>query len=354
MDTRLGIYALMLTVTVSCTDERMIEETQSSPIRLSVVSDREVSRAYLYEDDLKNEQEFGFDAYLMDGDNTSYLENAWVYYFNGWYFRDKTYQGKLLDYYWPNDHRVNFVAYMPYDLNKSVVAGFDFTNESGVTFDCTLPGTSGNDRTIDDTKYNARTVKHEFVYAYRHDCQKGETDKDPVKLRFVHPFAAIKFKLSQSHRNLTIHSITLNSVYNTGTYTNGADTYDSYKTGQYTLTHEYWSTDNIEPGTLKVDYDKTVPTEINYYSLIGGPYLVIPQSLENVTLSVNYSWDTADGEDTTPATIATTDIPAWQPGMIYTYTLNLGDNKEEILFKATVEPWTKGEDEGYENQYEVK
>ena len=38
----------------------------------------------------------------------------------------------------------------------------------------------------------------------------------------------------------------------------------------------------------------------------------------------------------------------------YTYMLNLGDNKEEILFKAMIEPWEKGEDEEYENQYEVK
>ena len=361
MNARLGVYVLMLTALASCSDDRMVVEgSQPSPIRLSVISDKVVSRAYLYDDDLKNEQEFGLDAYLIDGKNTSYLDNAWVYYFNGWYFRDKTYQGKLLDYYWPNDHRVNFVAYMPYDLNKSVIADFDFTNESGVSFDCTLSGTSGSDRIIDDTKDNQRTVKHEFVYAYRHDCQKGEADKDPVKLRFVHPFAAVKFRLSQSHRNLTIHYITLSGVYNSGIYTNGEDTYDNYKTGQSTLTYKYWNTDNVEPGTLKVDYDKTVPTEINYYSLIGGPYLVIPQSLEDVKLSVCYSWnkgnvnENINHETTTPISISTSDVPAWHPGMIYTYTLNLGDNKEEILFKAMVEPWAKGEDEGYENQYEVK
>ena len=353
MKTRIGIYMLLLAGMVACSDERMPEETQPSPIRLSVVSDKEVSgRAYLYGDDLQKEKEFGLNAYLIDGNDTPYLENTWVYYFNGWYFRDQTYQGKLLDYYWPNDHRVNFVAYMPYDLNESVVTDFDFTNAGGVTFDCTLPDTSGNDRTIDDTKGNNRTIKHEFVYAYRHDCQKGETDKDPVKLRFVHPFAAIKFKLSQSHRNLTIHSITLSGVHNSGTYTNGADTYDNYKTDQSALTYASWNASTS--GNLTVNYEKTVPEDINYYSLIGGPYLVIPQSLEDVKLSVNYSWDTATKQNTAETAIATTEIPAWQPGMIYTYTLNLGDNKEEILFQATVEPWTKGEDEGYENQYDVK
>ena len=82
--------------------------------------------------------------------------------------------------------------------------------------------------------------------------------------------------------------------------------------------------------------------------------MVIPQALTNVKLSVNYSWDIISEKNTNPISIVTSEIPAWQPGMVYTYTLNLGDNKEEILFKATVEPWTKGEDEGYENQYDVK
>lgn len=346
---KIVVYILTLITAFSCSPEQIPDDTDLAPIRLSVVADGVVSRAYMYDDDLTKEQEFGLNAYLIDGNNTLYLENAWVYYFNGWHFRDQNYQGKLLDYYWPNDHNVNFVAYMPYNMNKSVVDINDlgFTNERGFTFNCDL-ATSDNDRIIDDTKDNTRTIKHEFVYAYRHNAQKG----DIVKLRFVHPFAAVKFQLSQSHRDLTIHSITLSGLNNAGTYTNAADTYDNYKTGQNTLTYDTWTSRNS--GTMKIDYEKSVPEDINYYSLIGGPYLVIPQALTNVKLSVNYSWDIISEKNTNPISIVTSEIPAWQPGMVYTYTLNLGDNKEEILFKATVEPWTKGEDEGYENQYNVK
>ena len=359
MRTEFGIYILLLMMLSACTERQMPEGESLSPIRLSVVADGEVtSRAYLYDgtDGMVAEKQFALNAYLIDGSDTPYITNAWVYYEEGWRFRDETYQGKLLDYYWPNDHRVNFLAYMPYDWNKSVVNKNDlsFTNSGGVSFGCTLPGTTGNNRTIDDTKDNDREIKHEFVYAYRHDCQKGETDKDPVKLRFVHPFAAIKFELMQSHRNLTVHSITLSGVHNSSTYTHAEDTYDKYKENQNTLTHAAWDMQGKTAGNVTVNYEKTVPTDINYYSLIGGPYLVIPQSLTGVTLTVKYSWDTVNQGTSTPRNIATAEITSWEPGMLYTYTLDLGDNKEEILFQASVEAWTKGEDEGYENHIEVK
>lgn len=359
MGTRTLIYTLLLTVVVACSEEQLPGNEGISPIRLSVVSSGAMSsRAHLYEgtSDIVAEKQFALDAFLIDGNNTRYLENTWVYYFDAWRFRDKTYQGKLLDYYWPNDHRVNFLAYMPYDLDKTFItgSGISFTDEAGVRIDCSLPGTSGNKRVVNDTNETERAAEngiHEFVYALRKNCWKGEKDKDPVNLHFVHPFAAIRFRLSQSHRDLTIHSITLNGVYNKGTYTNEDDTYDNYLSNQSGLTYEKWQTGDA--GSLTLNYEKKVPHDINYYSLIGGPYLVIPQALDNVTLSVNYSWNTTSKGNTAAVKLATIEIPVWYPGMIYTYTLDLGDNKEEILFKATVEPWTKGEDEGYEHEYEV-
>ena len=350
MNRKIVVYILALITLLSCSQGQIPEDTWLSPIRLAVVTGEAVSRAYMYDDDLSKEQEFGLNAYLMDGADTKYLDGTWVFYAgNGWYFRDQTYQGKLLDYYWPNDHSVNFVAYMPYQMDKSVVTDFGFTDDGGVAFDCDL-ATSGSNRTVDDKKNNTREIKHEFVYAYRHDC---DADDGVVNLRFVHPLAAVKFKLSQSHRNLTIHSITLSGLSNRGTYTNENDTYANYLSDQDALTYTFW-TPNSTKGSMTIEYEKSVPTDINYYSLIGGPYLVIPQELTGVELSLNYSWDDVSKKDTEPKAIIAAGIEAWQPGMIYTYTLNLGDNKEEILFKATVEPWTKGEDEGYENQYDVK
>lgn len=352
---RVIINILAIIALLACTPIES-NETGLKPIRLSVVTGEVESRAYLYGSDLTKEKEFGFNAYLIDGNNTEYLNHTLVSYLNGgWYFRDQVYdQGKLLDYYWPNDHNVNFLAYMPYDMTKSVVNDFSFTDDRGISFNCDL-STSENNRTIDDTKNNTRTIKHEFVYAYRHDCERSESGEDVVHLRFVHPMAAIKFKLSQSHRDLKIHSITLSGLHNAGSYTNAEDTYENYwmtQKNQDALTYNHWTPS--KEGSMTIKYEKSVPTDINYYSLIGGPYLVIPQSLEGVELTLNYSWDTNQKINTTPTAITTEEIPAWQPGKVYTYTLNLGDNREEILFKATVEDWEKGEDDGYENQYDVK
>lgn len=366
MGTRTGIiYAVLLAVMSGCVDEqRMPEAVQPWPIRLSVVSgDAISSRAHLYEDidAMKAEASFGLDAYLEDGSNSLYLDSVWVIHNQGWYFRDRE-QERLLDYYWPNDHLTNFVAFMPYDLSKSVMKDSEikFVNDE-VTFRCTLPGTTGVDRVIGDKNEEQRKAEHaihELVYACRKDCRKGEGNTDAVKLRFVHPFAAVKFNLSQSHRNLAIHSIILSGVHNTGTYANGNDTYDTYSTNQDALQYDTWNFDGYTSGNFTVNYEKTVPEDINYYSLIGGPYVVIPQDLSNITLSVNYTWDKGGDEKvsgtTPPVNLEQGDITAWQPGKIYTYTLDMGDNKEEILFRATVEEWTKGEDEGYENEFEVK
>ena len=49
--------------------------------------------------------------------------------------------------------------------------------------------------------------------------------------------------------------------------------------------------------------------------------------------------------------IKSTDITEWVSGRKYTYILNLGDNKEEILFQVKVDPWDKIE---YENEIEIE
>ena len=160
----------------------------------------------------------------------------------------------------------------------------------------------------------------------------------------------IKFRLAQSHRDLTIHSITLHNLGFKGSFACTDDTYETET--QVYLTNGNWT--NLKKSDYTIQFDKTVPKDINYTSQIGGPYMVIPQNLSDVTLSINYTWDTANKQQTTPVHISSDEIvPAWLPGKIYTYYLNLGDNKEEVLFMVTVENWVKGEDNDYENNYEV-
>ena len=70
----------------------------------------------------------------------------------------------------------------------------------------------------------------------------------------------------------------------------------------------------------------------------------------DVTITINYTWDDGTDQDEDNDTkeftrsITTNSITSWIAGNKYTYILDLGDNKEEILFKVKVEPWVSGGD----------
>lgn len=337
---------------LSCSKSEDVPTAQDNAIKVEVADMQSPqTRALLLntKDDVKGQGEFALNAYLTDSDD-EYFENAWVYYYipddasPQWRFRDVENQDNLVNFYWPNDSNVNFVAYMPRDINKcaATIDNISYTSQYGMQFTATLP-TEITDITPADRV--AENNKLEFVYACSLNRGKDVGD-GTVKLRFVHPFAMVKFRLTQSHRDLTIHSITLHNLGYKGSFACDNDTYTTETSGNWT---------NLNYSNYTIQLDKKVPEDINYTSQIGGPYMVIPQNLSDVTLSINYTWDTANNVTTTPVHISSNEVvPAWLPGKIYTYHLNLGDNKEEVLFKVTVEEWVKGEENGYENNYEVK
>lgn len=355
------MFALLGVGIISCTKSEDTSAMQKKEIQVEIADMQSLhTRALLFNDleDIKEQGEFALNAYLTKNGG-EYFTNAWVYYFipdDGaarWRFRDVVNQDNLVNFYWPNDSNVNFVAYMPRVLGKSAcdVDNISYSANSGVCFSAELP------TTIDDTtpeKRKEENAKQEFVYATR--LNQGR-DGGAVQLRFVHPFAAIKFRLQQSHRDLTINSITLHGLKHSGTFSSTDDTYAKYDNvtnlGQDYLTSENWNVTSSNEDKLVINLNKRVPDDVNYQSQIGGPYIVIPQGLSNVKLSVNYTWNdkTVESDE---FNISTSAIGTWQPGKIYTYILDLGDNKEEILFKVVVEKWDKGEDDGYENNYEVK
>lgn len=351
MKKELIYYLFVLLCIFSCSDDEKIGTVSDEVIRIELSDAAITTRAMQFNtyDDIIAEGSFSLDAVLA-GNNRSYIHDSWVYFFNGnWRFRDVVNQGNLIDFYWPNDNDVNFVAFIPRCDANTVVKREDisFNETDGVTFSCELPAVI-NDRT--DAETVAEHSRREFAYACRRDQNK---EGGKVRLHFVHPFAVINFHLFQSHRDLTIHSITLKGLSNSGTYKNTSDTYETYLENQSSLTYSHW----LETGnndTFTVNIEKSIPEELNYDSHIGGPYLVIPQILDDVKLTLNYSWDTVDHGNTAEFAISTESVPAWQPGKSYTYLIDLGDNKEEIIFKVLVEEWDKGEDDDYENSFEVK
>lgn len=346
------IYVLMIGMLgcVACSTEDDVSFSDEK-IQVAVSDALQIdSRAYLFNDSnahrLQDEAEFALDAYIR---NTPYINGAWVsFIFDEWRFQDIQHPGTLFDFFWPSDgSKVDFLAYAPRDLfNKFLGTISDITH--GMSFTCTLPETI--DVSTSD-KLDAVNNKREFIYAYRTGL--GRSDK-PVDLCFVHPFACIRFKLKQGHRDLTVHDIILNDIALQGKYTNTNDTKITYASGQSGLTTTFWNELVRQKLTMKIERD--VPNGIQYGSWMGPSLLVIPQALTGVSLQVKYTWISNTNEykekTTDPFNLPT--ITQWEPGKIYTYTLDLGDNKAEILFNVEVEEWKRGEDDGKENYIEVK
>lgn len=264
-----------------------------------------------------------------------------VWYFeqaDKWWFRDGN---DIYDTYWPKSQNLNFIAYMPWDLtasNSNYITVNEFVYASGPSFVCNLPKVSQN---VDNMQ--------EFIYSYR-----TVLSNELVDLQFVHPFAVVYFKLTQSHRDLTIHSITFENAYNQGTYSNPMDTkIDGFM-------HADWIPEPTGTRGRKIIVEKQIPNDINFDAEIGGPYLVMPQSFEgttdaeDLTIAIEYSWDTYDHEVARVklnAVGTAEDRLGWKSGVKYRYTLDMGDNKEEILFKVLVEKW---DSVSYKNEIDVE
>lgn len=362
---RWPIYILIaLLGAISCSkSDSSLPATQNETIELEVVAMPTAStRSNMLNssDDIIAQGEFALSAYLSPLD-APYFTDAWVYYFvpdDGvarWRFRDVVNQDYLIDFYWP-DGEVDFMAYMPRILTKcaATISDVAFDPATNMTSFNAVAQSEINDRT--EAEREAEHAKQEFVFATNFDQSKNGGS---VKLRFVHPFAAVKFRLHQSHRDLVIHSITLHGLDKEGSFSSVADTFEEYlsgNNGQNYITCSNWTTSNT--GDLIINLEKRVPDDVNYQSQIGGPYMVIPQVLKSsdskdIKISVTYSWN-GNRVQSAQFSLSTSHVTEWMPGNIYTYTLDLGDNKEEILFKVTVEEWVKGEDEGYENNFDVQ
>lgn len=310
----------------------------------------EESRAIIYEDedDFKSEASgggnFTLHAYMkesaetfIDGTRVNYQASSerWRFYSHPNY----------IEYYWPQSGTVNFFAYMPWkgsDRKESITVG-TYASDTGLDITCQMQ----NQTTLDDPD------GQETLIAYTPGKSKADGS---VNMHFVHPFAAVYFRLKQAHRDLTINWIQFDNVHLTGSTTlddaTGAET-------------EIQWTPTGDAGTFQITVDKTIPEDINFDADVGGPYLVMPQSFgkdtdntaDDVTITINYTWDDKqDGTDDTnefTRSITTDEIKAWKAGYKYIYLLNLGDNKEEILFQVKVEPWILPGD-GYKNEIDVE
>lgn len=327
----------------SCSEEIISDDANQISFETSVQDDVNLTRATIFENqnDILNDAPYDkggkgggnltMYAYISNEEAVRFKDRAW--YFNKvWRFYDGK-SNKFHNHYWPN-YSMDFFAYMPWEESekqKMITVGTHTPstdqNPGGLNITCNIP----QPKDLEDTK------GQETIIAYTPNKLKVQ-----VNLHFVHPFAAVSFELKQAHRNLTINWIRFNNVYLTGTTTLNATTDNS--------TQISW-TGTGSTSSFTIPVGKTIPTDINFGAKIGGPYLVMPQSLSEATITINYTWDnqkdaddSVTGDEDTNTNneiyqIKRTLTGNWLAGNKYNYVLNLGDNKEEILFYVEVEPW---------------
>jgi len=294
-------------------------ENQEIKLNANVWNMMEGMRASTY-DNVEALQNAGFKTYVyVDGETTKYIDGSTVSYADSqWSFDD----GK---HYWPASGSLNFFAHSPKDLANTHCT-FDSTpydaseNPDGYSEDsprivCSSLPVAFTKKT-DDTK--------ELIYAYTANQNKAGQGVSGVMMTFKHPFALIKFQLASSHPNITINSITFKAVKN-----NGSCIFDGTGT-TWTLTGD--------AANLVASYSPGVSfSTSSEVQLIGGPFLVIPQSWAG-EIEVNASW-TEWGEEKNKQTLSATVPTDWDPGYSYTYTFTITKFDLIVNISKFTEQW---------------
>ncbi len=330
-------------IACSCTKENMQKEIvqieqSDAPIYFSMPNpETPGTRANIYTPDNLTTHStlggnFSVSAYVS-GTDTKYIDNARVWYFadfTEWTFSEYG-AVKLYNCYWPKSGNLDFFAYMPKkdDLNNSVISDLSYNTADGPSFNCTLPMTNaGQDN------------KHEFIYAVTAgqnmqnqegstvigDVSKGEREEiKAVKLEFKHPFAIVYLKLKRGYR-MTLNEISFNGLKYKGSYKHNSG----------------WDL-NDDNGNLVISIGKRIPQDINYGNVFAGPFLVLPQDLTNIKMGIKgvRANENNSNLDVSDKSISTSEVTKWEAGKAYTYSLDLGDNAEEVLFEIVVEPWDR-------------
>jgi len=214
--------------------------------------------------------------------------------------------------YWPQDEKLDLVAFMPYDAAGTPVApsGISFSPSSGPSFSVSLPSSSAGQDGL-----------HELLYAY--EPGKSRTDDGGrVSLTFRHPFASAVLKLSKAHPGITIHSVTFKDVMTSGTYSHQSQGWSGLGT----------------PSDFTVSVGGTFGDEQASYPLaVSGPFLLLPQQFPaGVKVAVSYTEDgVADTKETTLG------ITGWQPGHAYAYVLTIDTYLKVEIQSMNINNWTK-------------
>lgn len=317
-----GMLLLATGCSIDDTENEQASDISDKDIRINVDVWRVMkgTRATTFDNAEALQTEGSFTCYAYNGGTTTaFIDGATVNWAaSTWSFSD----GKR---YWPATGSLDFFAYMP-ATKPTYISAISYVTAQSPTITCTsLPMTSADQADI-----------KEFVYGLTTGQTKAAQGELGVTMNFVHPFARIDFKLSASHPNITINSITLKTIKNNGTCSFDGTTSTWKLSGDatdfvMTLTGDA-ATFNNNPASAQPigGYAESAHTSI--------PLLMVPQDWEG-EIEVNASWKDW-GDTPVPHTVSTT-IPAitWQPGYSYTYTFTISTDDLTVDVANYTEQW---------------
>jgi len=257
----------------------------------------------------------------IDGYNTTsgvkHLDGNILYEGGQWIFYTDV---KNVHYYWPQNSNLDVMAYSPAKLANTYM---EITTKSIVT--CTgLPMTR---------ETQEGTLLNEFICGYKADCKQSD---GAISITMSRPFAIVNFFLDEAVRSKLI-KIEITGIHNKGVFD---------------VNSKSW-TSTANPSTLLCDVNKEYPTQINNASHLGGPFIVIPQSLRasdtgnEVKLVLTYVSKGNTNETITETTIgqaalasaSDTKIGQWESGKEYNYWISLNGAANEIRMAVTIREW---------------
>lgn len=282
---------------------------------ITVIPTLDDTRATLIPAGDLTDQRIHIDGYLHDTE-TRYLNSNILYDQGAWVFYTDRVKG--VHYYWPQNSTLDILAYSPAKLENTFVSIL-----SSKTIKCTgLP--------LADSLQEGTKLK-EFICGYRYNCPKTG---GAIAMPLQRPFATVNFYLDEAVRS-TLNYITIKGLYSTGIYDVKAGTWSDLETQD----------------DLYCKVGKQYPDSINNASHLGGPYLVIPQSLrvgaaDEVKLVFSYKSAGNAGNTITETALGqaknSTDskVSAWEPGKVYNYWVSLNGAANEIRMKVTIGNWS--------------
>lgn len=300
-----------------CAADDIQTDGDSSEIRFKVTEWQSMSgtRASTQTEGTLTSGSFQVDAYLNETD-TKYIDDLTVSYIDG----DWKYNGK---YFWPESDNLTFVAYRPTDFTYTCISKASptyYNHTVGPSFVCTdLPMTNGGQYTL-----------REFVYAVSEDQNKTNPGSAGVSLAFRHTLAKLMLQVKNTHRKVTINSITFKNLYNNGTMAHVTNPSVWTTTGSLT--------------DLVIVPDPIADIEVNTTAIanISNPFLVLPQnytSTSQIEVKLQYWKIDGSGKEGEWTITFNNPISSWEIGKAYTYTLDLGEN---VRFGVRVDDWNDG------------